>query len=85
MKIIKHEVSLILNKSTLLLCLLQTEDSKLIEKEKTNDIDDDGAYGNYVTQRLQMIENTIIKDNIKLEIDNIFYTKIKQMSSNTSY
>lgn len=40
----------------------------------------DKAYGEYVTQRLQSIKNTNIKKSIKLEIDYLFYTKMKKLS-----
>lgn len=57
---------------------------KLIENRKINDIHTNIAYGNYVTKRLNMIENENLRNDIKLEIDNIFYIKIKQMSNCTN-
>lgn len=78
-----HEISSSFDKPTSSLCSLQTRDTLFLEDRKNNDIYDNIAYGNYVTKRLNNIENSTIKDDIKLEIDNIFYTKIKEISNNT--
>lgn len=48
-----------------------------------NDINDNIAYGKYVTKRLNNIKDVTVQDDIKLEIDNIFYKKIKLMLNNT--
>lgn len=36
-------------------------------------------YGEYVTQRLKNIKNSTIKQDIQLEIDYLFYSKIKKL------
>lgn len=40
---------------------------------------EDKTYGNYVAERLKNIENRAIKNIIKLKIDGIFYSEMKQM------
>ncbi|XP_060835182.1 uncharacterized protein LOC132918106 [Rhopalosiphum padi] len=50
------------------------------ENKKFGKLDEDQLYGEYVIQRLKNIKDITIKQHVKLEIDNIFYTKMKQMS-----
>jgi len=56
------------------------ENIKLHENKKADELGEEYAYGNYVTQRLKYIKNPNVKQNIKLEIDNIFYFNMKQSS-----
>lgn len=46
-----------------------------LENEKSRQLDEDKAYGEYVTQRLKNIKNSTVKQDIKFEIDYLFYTK----------
>jgi hypothetical protein len=41
-------------------------------------LQEDLNYGKYVTLRLRNIKNKKLKQDIKLEIDNIFYVKMRQ-------
>lgn len=50
-----------------------------LENEKVHKLDEDQEYGKYVTQRLKNIKNSTVKQNIKLEIDYLFYIQIKKM------
>ncbi|XP_025193696.1 uncharacterized protein MAL13P1.304-like [Melanaphis sacchari] len=53
-------------------------DDLSFENKKIGRLDEDQLYGEYVIQRLKNIKDTTIKQCIKLEIDYIFYTKMKQ-------
>ncbi|CAH1723507.1 unnamed protein product [Aphis gossypii] len=55
-------------------------DSENFENKKFGKLDEDQLYGEYVTQRLKNIKDATIKQHVKLEIDYIFYTKMKQLS-----
>lgn len=46
----------------------------------TVEFHEDNAYGEYVAQRLKHIENPTVKQDIKLQIDHLFYIKMKQPS-----
>lgn len=59
-------------------CSSQLNVTSLQKHENTVKFDEDNSYGEYVTQRLKQIENSNVKNDIKLEIDNIFYIKLKQ-------
>ncbi|XP_022166620.1 uncharacterized protein LOC111031120 isoform X2 [Myzus persicae] len=61
-----------------------TNNTQIFENKKICKLDEDQLYGEYVIQRLKNIKNTTIKQHVKLEIDFIFYTKMKQLSSQES-
>lgn len=42
------------------------------------DSDQDFMYGHYVTERLKFIKSMSLKREIKLEIDKVFFSKIKE-------
>ncbi|VVC24920.1 Zinc finger C2H2-type [Cinara cedri] len=54
------------------LCQKNVADLKRVEV-----LNEDKMYGEYVTQRLKYIENPTVKQHIKLEIDNIFFSSMK--------
>jgi len=56
-----------------------TNNTQIFENNKLRKLDEDQLYGEYVVQRLKNIKNTTIKQHVKLEIDFIFYTKMKQL------
>ncbi|XP_016658834.1 uncharacterized protein LOC100167121 isoform X3 [Acyrthosiphon pisum] len=58
----------------------KTNKTQIFEIKKLCELDGDQLYGEYVVQRLKNIQSTTIKQNVKLEIDYIFYTKMKQLS-----
>jgi len=58
----------------------KTNKTQIFENKKLWELDEDQLYGEYVIQRLKNIKNTTIKQHVKLEIDYIFYSKMKQLS-----
>ncbi|VVC34741.1 Hypothetical protein CINCED_3A000494 [Cinara cedri] len=60
------------------LCLQNVTDLKNLNN--LEEPDEDKMYGEYVTQRLSLIENKTVKQYIKLEIDKLFYSYKKNMS-----
>ncbi|XP_060874487.1 uncharacterized protein LOC132948155 [Metopolophium dirhodum] len=58
----------------------KTNKTQIFKIKKLCELDGDQLYGEYVTQRLKNIKSTTIKQHVKLEIDYIFYTKMKQLS-----
>lgn len=61
-------------KPTLSLGSSPLNQTKLNIKKGNDDSDEDTAYGVYVSQSLNYINNITIKQDIKLEIDHIFYS-----------
>lgn len=61
------------------ICLPKTNETLIFENKKLCELDEDQLYGEYVIQRLKNIKNTTIKQHVKLEIDFIFYTRMKQL------
>lgn len=56
-----------------------TNSTQIFENKKKSGLDEDQLYGEYVIQRLKNIKNTTVKQLVKLEIDYIFYNKMKQL------
>lgn len=59
-----------------------SDNAASLENEEAHKLDEDKAYGAYVTQRLNNIQNATVKQNIKYEIDYLFYSKMKKLSQN---
>lgn len=55
------------------------ENIKTLHKNQSTD--EDNTYGEYVKERLKCIKNPIVKQNIKLEIDKLFYVNMKKEST----
>lgn len=75
-----HKVVSYCSEPSLVLGSSLTNAVNIYDNKIAGECNEDKAYGEYVTQRLQSIKNTTVKKNIKLEIDNLFYTKMKQLS-----
>lgn len=71
-----HEVLSSCNTENLSVCSMLTNVIE-VNGNKTDELNEDIVYGEYVMQRLRNIENETVKQRIKLEIDYLFYTKMK--------
>lgn len=77
-KIVKSQDKIISNFDETTLPPL-TNKTQIFENKKLYELDEDQLYGEYVIQRLKNIKNMTIKQRVKLEIDYIFCTKMKQL------